>query len=571
MGHHKRSRRPAPQPALQFTASGEPAAQPGVRRFVPELPAALVLILLIVLAYLPALHGGMLWDDAGHMTPPGLGSLDGLRQIWFRPGVTQQYYPLLYTTFWLEYQAWGNSTVAAHLVNLLLHVGVVLMVWRVLVRLAIPGAYLAAALFALHPVQVESVAWISETKNTLSAIFALATVLAYLRFDRERDRRWYAVAALCFLAGLLSKSVIATIPAALLVIFWWQRGRLDLRRDVAPLLPFFLVAVISGLATARYEYWVIGARGADFDLSLLQRALLAGRVVWFYLAALAWPAHLAFFYPRWTIDPGQLTAWIYPVLLLAVLAVLWRIRTWSRAPLALALYFVGTLFPVLGFLNVFPFRYSFVADHFQYLASLGPIVMVTAAGTQLFRRWHRQARLLLPAAGGALVLGCALLSWRQSHLYGEDDVHLYQETLRRNPAAWVAELNLGIAMEGRGDSVGALQDFQAALRQRPDLAELRFKVGDLFYLWKRYPEALAEYRQGVRDEPWFAEGRFNYGAALIATGHDAQAVAQLDTAGLLDPDSRVMQERLSQVYRSIGETERAEVAADRAARLPLGR
>src|SRR4051794_8569096 len=277
-------------------------------------PIALAIVLIATcLAYLPALHGSRLWDDDAHITKPELQSLTGLYRIWFEIGATQQYYPLLHTAFWMEHKLWGESMLGYHLVNLLWHLVAVTLLYLILTRLKIPGALLAAAMFALHPVMVESVAWITEQKNTLSAVFYLGAMFAYLRFDESRRRSLYFHALALFVLGLLTKTVTASLPAALLVIFWWQRGTISLRRDVLPLLPFFFLGALAGLLTAWVERKLIGAEGADFALAPLDRIVLAGRIIWFYLSKTLWPANLIFMYPRWKVDLAQLWQWLFSI------------------------------------------------------------------------------------------------------------------------------------------------------------------------------------------------------------------------------------------------------------------
>src|SRR6188472_1591199 len=214
----------------------------------------LILAVVTILAYQPAWHGGVLWDDEPHIGGPELRTPDGLRRIWFVPRTTQQYYPLLHTSYWLQQRLWGDSTTGYHIVNLLLHIGCVVLVLKILRRLRIPGAELAAVIFALHPVNVETVAWIAERKNALSGIFALAATLSYLKFDESRDGekdgpqgrgyRNYALAIGLFLLGLLSKTAIVTLPLAWLVIFWWKRDAISWRRDVVPSTPFLFLAAV---------------------------------------------------------------------------------------------------------------------------------------------------------------------------------------------------------------------------------------------------------------------------------------------------------------------------------------
>jgi hypothetical protein len=258
----------------------------------------------VLAAYWPALQGGLHWDDGSHVTRPDLQSVHGLWRIWFDLGATQQYYPLLHTTFWLEHRLWGDDVLGYHLANVLLHAAAACLVVMIVRRLALPGAWLAGFVFALHPVCVEAVAWISEQKSTLSAVFYLASALLYLSFHDTRRKATYFLAAGLFILAILSKSVTATLPAVLLVILWWRHGRLDWRHDVLPLLPWFAIGVPAGLFTAWVERAFIGATGAAFALTLPQRVLIAGRAVWFYAGKLVWPANLTFSYTHWKIDPG---------------------------------------------------------------------------------------------------------------------------------------------------------------------------------------------------------------------------------------------------------------------------
>jgi len=242
---------------------------------------AALFLAVVALAYAPALHGAFLWDDDAHVTRPDLRSLHGLWRIWSEIGATQQYYPVLHSAFWIEHRAWGDSVLGYHLVNIALHAGCAWLLVSILRRLAFAAPLFAGLIFALHPVCVESVAWIAEQKNTLSALLYLLAASAYLGFDESRGRARYASASLLFLAALLTKSVTATLPAALLVVLWWRRGRLGVRRDVVPLIPWFAVASLSGLLTAWVEAKLIGAEGAAFSLGVLERARLAGSVIAF--------------------------------------------------------------------------------------------------------------------------------------------------------------------------------------------------------------------------------------------------------------------------------------------------
>lgn len=478
------------------------------------------IFLAVLLAYWPALHGTFLWDDSGHVTRPDLRSFTGLVRIWTELGATQQYYPLLHSAFWLEHKLWGDAPLGYHLVNIFLHASAACLAGVALRRLAVPGAWLAVALFALHPVCVESVAWISEQKNTLSAVLYLLALLAYLNFDHNRRGKAYALATVLFVLALLTKTVTASLPAALLVIFWWQRGRLAWKSDVRPLLPWFVLALAAGLTTAIFEHTLIGAQGADFALSPAARVLVAGRALWFYLGKLVWPADLVFIYPRWTPDPAVWWQWLFPLAALGAFALLWRWRA-HRGPLAAALFFAGTLFPGLGFINVFPFRYSFVADHFQYLAMLGPLAAVSAWLATTGTRWPRA---LLPSIVVSLLLTLGTLVRSQCGMY-RDVFVLYYRTLERNPACWMAHNNLGMALTDAGNPADAIPHYERAIRLQPDNPEAENNLGYALARLDRHAEAEPHYRTALRLQPKYAVAANNLGATLMALGRTNEGLA----------------------------------------------
>ncbi len=453
----------------------------------------------------------MLWDDSGHVTPPELQSLHGLWRIWFHREATQQYYPLLHSVFWIEHQFWGDSVVGYHLTNVLLHAlsaCLVVMIVRILRR---PGAPLAGLIFALHPVCVEAVAWISEQKSTLSAVFYLASALIYLRFDRDRRKRLYFLALGSFVLALLSKTVTATLPAALLIVLWWRKGRFEWKRDVSPLVSWILVGAAAGLFTAWVERADIGAHGADFNLSVGQRLLIAGRALWFYLSKLLWPYNLTFIYPRWDVNTGAAWQYLFPVAFLIVLILFaMAARRGERGPLAALLYFSVTLFPVLGFLNIYPFLYSYVADHFQYLASLAIVIPAAITLTRLTNRMHRTPGAIVPVS---ITLILAVLAWRQSRMYRDPEI-LYRETIDRNPSCWMAHNNLGNVMaQLPGRSGEAIQEYEAALRIKSGYAEAHYNLANLLFN-DDLPDAIAHYQAAILAKPDFAEAYANLGTAL---------------------------------------------------------
>lgn len=521
-------KRRAAAPAAATAPAGEVP-----RRRIPLLAA---LAAVTFLAYRPAWHGGLLWDDAAHVTCPHLRTLDGLRRIWLEPGATQQYYPLTHTAFWLQHRLWGDETLGYHLANVALHLLASILLYAVLRRLQAPGALLAAAVFALHPVQVESVAWISEQKNTLSGALFFGAALAYLRFDEGRRRRAYALALGLFALALLAKTVVAVLPVALVAALWWRRGRLEARRDLFPLVPFLLLGLGAGLLTAWVEKrYVIGPLAVRFGLDPAQRLLLSGRALWFYLGKLAWPADLAFLYPRWELSPGSWRAWLFPAGAALLFASAWAVRGRSRAPLAALLVFGAALFPALGFVDVYPFRFSFVADHFQYLACAAPIALVGGAAVA----WRdRQGDALRRAGALAALLvagGLALLSSRQAGVYADAET-LWRATVERTPGCGLAWNSLGVLALDRGDDAEAERLFAEALRRDPGYEAALNNRGYVLSRQGRVAEAIGDYERALAIWPAYPDAHVNLGNALFVSGRPGEAVGHYEKALALRPD-----------------------------------
>jgi len=512
----------------------------------------------LVVAYSPALHGDFLWDDVAHLPEPPLRTWSGLRRILVEPGASQQYYPVLFGTFWAEYRLWGETTLGYHLVNVAMHGLGATLLWAVLRRLAIPGALLAAAVFALHPVHVESVAWICELKNTLSGVFYLAALLVYLVFDDTRRLGAWAASFALFVAAMLAKSVTGSLPAAILVLFWWKRGRLSWRADVLPLLPFFAAAAGIGWFTARYEAEVVGAQGAAFDLSFAARCLIAGRALWFYVGKVLWPARLVFIYPRWRIDPSAFWQWGFPAAALAVLVALGLLRRrLGRGPLAAALFFAGTLFPASGFVNVYPFKFSFVADHFQYLASLGVIVPVCAAFASSTRRMPRPAATAL---GVALVVVVGVLTWRQAHVYQSLET-LWTHTVEHNPGSFLAQIGLGVVYEDQGRHAEAIVAEERAVAIDPTSPEAHLNLARSYDHLGDYPKAAALYERGLALGAAYAPIVLPRLARLyVRLGEFDRAVALGRRAITLNPRSAYANAVLGLAYAALGRRADAQTA-----------
>ena len=519
-----------------------------LKRTSTTIAVALLVAALAVVAYTPALRGAFLWDDDAHVTRPELRGTDGLRRIWTEPEATQQYYPVTHTAFWVQHRLWGDRTVGYHVTTLLLHLAGAWMLWRILLRLGVPGAGFAAALFALHPVHVESVAWISELKNTLSGALGLGAVLLLLqtrtgaRWSREGARTdagsstlLYVLALVVFAAALLAKSVAGTLALALPILGWWQRGRLSVRDDVVPILPFVGLAVAAGLTTIWVERELIGATGTEFDLSAADRILIAGRSVWFSLKSLFAPVGLTFVYPRWQIDPSEATAWVAPVAVAALLAALWRLRdTIGRGPLAALAFYVVVLGPALGFVDVYPFRFSFVADHFQYLASIGPLAFASAALARLATQPGMRPRAAALVVGVALLVVMAGLTWREAHEYRSGET-LWRATVRDNPGSAIGHNNLAIELARRGRVDEAIASARRAGELDPSSAEAHFNLGSILARSGRPEEAVASYRRAAELRPGFAHTHLNLADVLAGLDRDEEALAAYEAALRAEP------------------------------------
>jgi tetratricopeptide (TPR) repeat protein len=490
------------------------------------IPGALI-VLFVFLAYLPALRGGFIWDDDFYVTNnPLLTAPDGLRRIWFSTDSPSQYFPLTYTVFRIEHALWGLNPAGYHWVNVLLHAFNALLVWRLLKRLSVPGAWLAAAIFALHPVMVESVAWITELKSILSLFFILLTLYCWIEFVGERSRRfWYGLALVFYALALFSKTTACTLPAALLLILWLKRKAIDWRR-LAQVVPFLAMGLGMGLLTMWWERFHQGTQGKLFSMGWLERILVASHALWFYAGKLFWPVNLTFIYPRWTINPADPSA--YGWLLMGIglgAAIYFTRRFFGRGVEVAALFYAATLSPLLGFVMVYTFRYTFVADHYQYVASIGLIALAAAGITLAFK-----ARPFLKlACCGALLLTLGILTWRQCGMYADIET-LWRTTIAKNSNAFLAYNNLGTILSDKGQMDAAIADFQKTLEINPDFAEAHNNLGNALLRKGQVDEAMDHFKKVVEIAPDSAVSHCNLGNALLRMGQLDGAMVQFRKA-----------------------------------------
>jgi len=494
---------------------------------------SLLLVGATFLAYQPIWHAGFIWDDDAFLVDnPLIKQAGGLFRFWFTTAAPD-YFPLTSTTLWLEWRLWGNQPLGYHLVNVLLHALSAVLLWRVLARLKIPGARLAAVVFALHPVNVESVAWITERKNTLAMFFYALTLLWHLKSEDTGQRRWYGLAVGAFVLALLSKTAVAPLPLVLLGLAWWRRGRVE-RADVVRSLPFFGVAVLLGLITIWFQYHrAIGTEVVRAD-SFGSRVAGAGWAVWFYLGKALLPLDLMFVYPRWRVDGTNVLSYVPGLLVLGGLAVCWRYRRrWGRGPLFSLGYFVVLLLPVLGFLNIYFMRYSLVADHWQYFSILGPITLAGGGITTALGKWRSEKPLLGLVLCGALVLVLGGLTWRQSGMYRDKET-LWRKTIDRNPNCALAYNNFGTLLFSNGQADEAIPYFQKALGIQPDYAMARLNLGDALLHKGQVSEAIACFQKVLEIQPPEAAPRAmaynNLGWIFLQRGQVDEAVAHFQQA-----------------------------------------
>ncbi|MXX63461.1 MAG: tetratricopeptide repeat protein [Holophagales bacterium] len=525
-----------------------------------EKLAAAALVLMVGVSFIPAYQAGFVWDDTIFVEQSFIREASGLKSIWFSPRDIEQeghYWPVTYTTFWLEHKLWGFEPLGYHVVNVLLHTVNVLLVWSLLRRFAVPGAWAVAAVFAVHPLHVESVAWVIERKDVLSGLFYLTSFLAYVRFtDNGRPER-YLLALGLFAAGLLSKTVVVTLPAALLIWHWWQRGRIS-RPDLLRTAPFFAVGLLIAAAdTAFYRT----REALALDYSFVERILIAGRALWFYAGKLAWPDDLAVIYPLWEIRSSDVVGWLCVAGAVAVPVVLWKGRDrWGRGPAACVAFYAATLSPALGLIDYGYMQFALVADRFQYLAGIGLLALVGAA---LVRAAER-----LPTAGltaGKVLLAAVLallggLSWRHAANF-RDDATLFSHIVSLNPEARDAHLNLSEALIETDRFEESLEASRTAVEQRPDSPGAHSNLGLSLMALDRFEEAEAAFSRTLEIDPRDRNGLQNLGELMKKQGRYDEAVEQYLRGLETDPDFALGWAGLADAHFLAGRHEEAAEAA----------
>ena len=519
---------------------------------------ALLLVAAVIFSYQPVWHAGFIWDDNDYVTDnPLLSAPDGLWRVWFSTDSPSQYFPLVYTTFWLEHALWGLNAAGYHWVNILMHAGNALLVWRLLSRLKISGAWLGAAFFALHPVQVESVAWITELKNVQSMAFFLLALLAWDEFVEERPAwRWYVLALVFHALALFSKTTACTLPAALILVLWLKGKPINLLRWIQ-MIPFVALGVAMGFVSMWWERHHQGTVGDVYTLGWLDRLLVASRAVWFYAGKLLWPVNLTFNYPLWTIQAAAPLAYVGLVAGASAGAAIYFARRFvGRSVEVAAVFFVATLSPMLGFVMMYTFKYTFVADHYQYVAMLGPVALAAEGMSTALNSFAKKSAFLKPVVYGVLVSVLCVLTWRQSRMY-ENLETLWRMTIERNPDSYMGHNNLGAIFLGQGKVDDAVASFERALVIRPNHGNAHGNLANALRMKGRTEEAILHFRKAVEIEPQEGKAHSDLGYGLLQIGRVDEAIAEAQKAVELQPNAAEAHGVLGQALSAGGRVDEA--------------
>jgi protein O-mannosyl-transferase len=509
------------------------------------------LFALTFLAYLPALHGSFIWDDSVMVADNQmLRTARGLHDFWFTTRAVDPL-PLTMSALWLQWHFWDGNRFGYHVAGVLAHILGALLLWRVLLRFTSHPrlAWLAAAIFALHPVGVASVAWISEQKNTLSMIFYLLSILCYLHFAGGARRGAYWLALFLYLCALLSKGSVVMLPVVLLLIMAWQHSRIT-GKDFRRLIPFFVLSAGAGLATIWIQNHKAIAGEMVQDIHGPARLAAAARAVWFYLWKGLVPLDICVIYPAWHVEAGSIAAWLPAIALAAVFVLCWRYRkSWGRHVLLGLGCFVVTLFPVMGFFDMYFLVYSRVADHWQYLALPALIALAVCGGGYWFERVAEKfhwPKMTGPALAAALLVSLFISTWTRAGVYTSEKA-IWTDTTTKNPNAWMAWNNLGNALATDGDANAAIAAYEKAIAVNPAFPDAESNLGNALVGKGQLAEAIAHLQKAVEEEPKMAKFHFNYGVGLAGLGKLDEAAGQYQQALALRPGMADVRNNLANI------------------------
>ncbi len=501
------------------------------------------LLICVCLLYYPTTKADFIWDDDVFITQnPIMATSNALERFWFSTD-PPDYFPLVSTNLWLQRHLWGVNPLGNHLVNIAFHAFNALLFWRVLLRMAVPGAWMAAMVFALHPIQVESVSWATQIKTVQSTFFYLLALLTYLQFCVKQNLKVYGLSLFLFVLALLSKTSVVMLPVVLLLYHVWKQD-IPLLATIRRTFPYFSLSLIFGLITIWYQYNSAGAKGNEWSLSFGERLVNAGHNIFFYLYKLVVPLDLTFVYPRWSLDVSQWISWTPHMALGFILYFFYRNRNrWGRHAFFGLGYFIVSLFPVLGFLNIYFMLFSFVADHYQYIAGQG-IIALSAAAT-----YHRVSKITPTFQKMSVVLTflilvtLAILTWKQQAHY-QNSVVLWQDTLKKNPNAWIAHNNLGLTLADKRNFDEAIFHYREAIKIKPNYANGFNNLGIALREKGKHSEAISHFRSAIKFNPDFALAHYNLGTVLKGKEQLDEVISHYKTAVKLRPDLAIAHNNL---------------------------
>jgi Flp pilus assembly protein TadD len=439
----------------------------------------------------------------------------------------------------------GDNATGYHALNILLQAANALLLWRVLQRLQIPGAFLAGLIFAIHPIHAESVAWISELKNMLAMFFFLTSALLFFEIEDQRVLNYpvaaYTASLVAFLLALLSKTQVVFLPAALLLCAWWRSSPADskrqgkskrFQREIQRTVPFFLIAIVFGLITIWFQNRAIGEE--EIVLGPFTRRLTnVGTAIWWYARQVFAPVRLMAVYPQWRFDAPALVDWLPLIALVGALLLFWR-RHYRGLLFAFA-YFIVALLPVIGTVRMlYPRSGTLVADHLQYFADISLIALFSAGVARLWSTGRREIRIATATIILVLLAAMGSYTWARAGVY-RDEQTLWQDNFSKNPNTWQGHNRVGQLLFNQEKFAEAAPHFERAVQLKPELADNYNLLGLVYCRLQRFEEGIAQYRKGLHlkeERPSTARSvstatiRVNLANALALTGNTFSDLAQ---------------------------------------------
>lgn len=535
------------------------------------LISAVIFIIVVFFIYWPSMNGSFIWDDDAYITAnPLITAKDGFSRIWYSFDHPSQYFPMVYTVFKVEYNLWGFKSIGFHLVNVIIHIINTFLVWYVLSKLKIPGSWLAAIIFAIHPINVESVAWITELKNTMMMFFYLLSFMTWFKvIDGEKNglKMWgfYLLSFFLFICSLFSKTTACTLPVIMGIVLWTKNIPV-FRKQWLTIIPYIIFGIMMGAVTIWWEQ-VRGASANVLTLNYVERFLVAGKALCFYIEKMFVPFNFMFSYPLWKISWLKPLHYVWIILFSGFLFSIWFLRNKiGKGPCAALLFYAVTLLPVLGFISIYTFYYSYVADHYVYVACIGPFALFSSL---VVKKWHQsnlQIKRIITFFVICIIILLSIQTWRQSHIYKNYDT-LWADTLKKNPRSLLANANMGTLYQERGDIEQALKYYFKALEIYPDDYVMYYNVGSIFKVQGKLDEAVKCFERAIQILPTYATAHNNLANTLKLQGKTDEAIEHYKISIALQPKESKTYYNLANTYRIQGKNKEAITLYAKAAEL----